>query len=46
MMTVRIPAEVLELVQILAQSETRSVNGQIVQLLKEALASRGMQPQR
>jgi hypothetical protein len=40
-LTIRIPPEVLEQIQALAESETRSVNGQIVQLLKEALAARG-----
>lgn len=39
-LTIRIPGEVLEWVQQTAQAETRSVNGQIVQLLKEARACR------
>jgi hypothetical protein len=40
-MTIRIPPEVLDRVKALADAETRSVNGEIVQLLKEALVARG-----
>jgi hypothetical protein len=40
-LTIRIPPEVLEPIKALAAAETRSVNGEIVQLLKEALAARG-----
>lgn len=39
-LTIRLPDEVLEQVQALAAVETRSVNGQLVQLVKEALAAR------
>lgn len=39
-MTIRIPDDVLEWVKQTADVETRSVNGQIVQLLKEARACR------
>lgn len=39
-MTIRIPPEVLEQVKALAESETRSVNGELVQLIKEALVAR------
>jgi hypothetical protein len=42
--TFRIPSNVLEQVQTLAAIETRSVNEQVVQLIKEALAARGTKP--
>lgn len=39
-LTIRIPPEVLDPIKALAAAETRSLNGEIVQLLKEALAAR------
>jgi hypothetical protein len=39
-LTIRIPPEVLEEVRSRAELETRSINGEIVQLLKEALLAR------
>lgn len=39
-LTIRIPNDVLAQVNALKDAETRSLNGQIVQLVKEALAAR------
>ena len=41
----RVDPELWSEVERLAQSELRSVNGQIEYLLREALARRGIQPQ-
>ena len=41
----RIDPELWSEVERLAQSELRSVNGQVEYLLREALARRGIQPQ-
>ena len=38
--TVRIPHDLYEAIANLAEAETRTINGEIVQLLKEALAAR------
>jgi hypothetical protein len=38
--TVRIPQQMYEAIANLAEAETRTINGEIVQLLKEALAAR------
>ena len=42
--SVRIPTEMYEEIARLAQEETRTMNGEVVQLLKEALAARRNQP--
>ena len=38
--SLRIPRDLLDRVHDLAQAETRSVNGQLIQLVREALAAR------
>ena len=40
----RIPQELWEEIERLAQSELRSVNGQVEYLLRDALARRGLEP--
>jgi hypothetical protein len=37
---IRLPPEVLERIKRLAEEETRSATGQVVQLIREALAAR------
>jgi hypothetical protein len=38
--SIRLPKEFLQVARVLARDETRSVNGQLVQLVKEALERR------